>query len=402
VKIAVGAALGVLLALQPALGAYVWGGPGGGIAFVLAVARARPRTVYAATDHGGIFASVDAGATWRLATRSARPGRIRALAVGRGALYASDADGRLVVASDRGETRTVSDPDTLHGGIMSLAIDRRTSPETLYAGTSRGEVGASSDQGGHWTTSAAFDGQPVVALAVDARRHRGVVWAATAGAVFRSVDGGGRWTKIAGVDVRRLVVDPTRRHTLFVVNGGVLRSIDGGRTWRPLAPIHHALSLVIDSSTRPGTVYVGTSYTSVLRSPDAGDTWRSASGGLAPLGEVVELAVDVRTRPSTLYAGLSVLGVYRSVDAGATWARDAAPASAQSIRPAWRAATSASIASIRRITWASSSAKAARRSASRGVPASTSPRLRASRTAVATRPRETDSGLRMRRCSTYC
>jgi len=398
VKIPVGAALGVLLALQPAAGTDIWAGPGGGIAFVLAVPRARPQTVYAATDHGGVFASVDAGSTWRLLTRSARPGRIRALAVGRGDLYASDADGRLVVAPGR----TTSDPEALHGEILSLAVDRRTSPETLYAGTSRGEVGATRDQGRHWTTTAAFDGQAVVALAVDPRRHHGVVWAGTAGGVFRSVDGGAHWTKRAQLDVRRLVLDPTRRRTLFVVNGGVLRSTDGGRTWLPLAPIHHALSLVIDSTTRPGTVYVGTSYTSVLRSTDGADTWRPASGGLAPLGEVVELAADLRTRPITLYAALSVLGVYRSRDAGVTWVREPTTASAQSIKPAWRAATSASIASIRRITCASSSAKAARRSASRGVPGSTSPRLRASRSAVATSPRETDSGLRMRRCSTYC
>ena len=137
--------------------------------------------------------------------------------------------------------------------------------------------------------------------------------------VFRSTDGGATWRKVNPLAVRKIVVDPTRPRTLFAVHEGVFVSRDGGGTWRRIPSIRYALSLAIDSSTRPGTVYVGTSYTRVLKSTDGGTTWVPADGGLPRLGEVLELAVDTRTRPSTLYCGTSVLGVYWSTNAGESW-----------------------------------------------------------------------------------
>ena len=328
---AVGALLCVLIASRSAIAARIWEAPGGGMVFALAVSRARPRTVYAGTARGGIFVSSNAGRTWRRLTRTRRPQRVKALAIdGTGTLYAADIDGRILVSTDGGEGWSVRDSGAGRVEISNLAIDRRTRPEAVYAGTSAGEVIRSADRGGSWSRSGAgLDGQPVLAVAIDSRRHRGVLWAGTAGGIFRSTDAGARWTKLDSLVARRLLVDPTRRRTLFAVNEGVFRSTDGGRSWRRLPSVRYAQSLAIDSSTRPGTVYAGTSYSSVLKSTDGGDTWTSAGGALSRLAEVVELAVDVWTRPSTVYAALSGMGVYRSTDGGAGWladeGRDAAP-----------------------------------------------------------------------------
>ena len=79
---------------------------------------------------------------------------------------------------------------------------------------------------------------------------------------------------------------------------------------------------MIDSRTTPGTVFAGTSYESVQKSTNNGETWSAANAGLSSLGEVLDLALDIRTKPSTLYAATSQLGVYRSTDGGATWLAD--------------------------------------------------------------------------------
>ena len=69
-------------------------------------------------------------------------------------------------------------------------------------------------------------------------------------------------------------------------------------------------------------MYVGTSYSSILKSTDGGDTWSPAGGVLSHLAEVIEMTIDTRTKPSTVYAALSGMGVYRSTDGGASWLAD--------------------------------------------------------------------------------
>jgi photosystem II stability/assembly factor-like uncharacterized protein len=316
--------LGVLLAFGSATAAGVWEGPGGGMVFAIAVSRTRPRTIYAGTARGGIFVSADGGRTWRRLTRTRRPQRVRGLAVdGAGMLYAADIDGGILVSGDGGESWTVHATGTGPVEISNLAIDRRTRPAVVYAGTSAGEVIRSPDRGETWSRSGAgLEGRPVLALAIDPRRRAGVLWAGTAGGIFHSTDAGATWRKVDSLVARRLLVDPTRRHTLLAVNEGVFRSTDAGRSWQRLPTVRYAQSLAIDARTTPGTLYAGTSYSSVLKSTDGGDTWSSAGGALSRLAEVVELAVDGWTTPGTVYAGLSGMGVYRSSDGGESWLAD--------------------------------------------------------------------------------
>src|SRR5213594_468513 len=167
------ALLCMLVASQSAIAAGIWQRPGGGMAFALAVASSKPGTAYAGTERGGIFASTNAGRSWRRLVRSRRPARIKALAAGRaGTIYASDADGRFLVSMDAGGSWDGGDATA---DVLSLAVDRRTRPETVYAGTTAGEVRRSVDRGRTWSDGGSgLDGQPVVTLAVDRRRRRGV------------------------------------------------------------------------------------------------------------------------------------------------------------------------------------------------------------------------------------
>jgi photosystem II stability/assembly factor-like uncharacterized protein len=301
--------------------------PGGGIAFVLAVDPKTAGTIYAGAARGGIFQSTDAGKTWRRLARSPRPARINALAV--------DGTGRLLAGIDRGGV--FQSTDSLERWILvatgepteevdSLVVDRRTSPETIFAGTAAGAVRRSVDGGKTWTAiGSGLPARPIQVLALDSPAHPNGLWAGTVEGLYRSDDGGSTWSSAHPVPIRRLLVDPTRRGTLFAVQDGVFRSTDDGVTWRRLPVLHNALSVTVDASTAPAAVYVGTSYNSVLKTTDGGETWTAAAGGLPPLAEVVELAADTRTKPSTLYATTSTLGIYRSTDGGASWQIDEGP-----------------------------------------------------------------------------
>src|SRR5439155_8069682 len=120
---------------------------------------------------------------------------------------------------DRGASWSAGDATA---DVLSLAVDRRTRPETVYAGTAAGDVRRSADRGTTWSSGGSgLDGQPVAALAVDPRRHRGVVWAGTMAAIFRSTDGGASWRKRGALAVRKIVVDPTRPRTVVAVREGV-------------------------------------------------------------------------------------------------------------------------------------------------------------------------------------
>lgn len=316
---AAGLALCTLVAPQITAAAGIWGRPGGGIAFALAVDPSRLGTVYAGTAGGGIFQSTDAGKSWRRLTRVKRRDRITALAVdGAGTVFAADAHGSVMKSADAGTSWTVVDVSPGKDDVRRLAVDPRT--RTVYAGTAAGEVHRSTNGGKRWRRrSAGLEGHEVLALVVGARPRPSALWLGTAGGLFRSTDGGAVWSKVNALAARELTVDPTRPRTIFAAREGVFRSTDDGATWRRLAAVRYTLSLAIDSRTAPTTVYVGTSYDSVLKSTDGGDTWAPAREGLPRWGEVVDLAIDVRTNPSTLYAGPSSTGVFRSTDGGASW-----------------------------------------------------------------------------------
>src|SRR5437660_824853 len=124
--------------------------------------------------------------------------------------------------------------------VRALVIDP-ASPDTLYLGTSGGEVYVSTDGAHSWRNprgSVPFPGYVVDNLVVD---RRGRLWAACwspwgGSAIAVSQDRGETWSRRdAGLDeqsIRAIAVDP--HDADFVVAGGlagVWRSTDAGQSW---------------------------------------------------------------------------------------------------------------------------------------------------------------------------
>ena len=269
-------AAGGFVAPEEAAAALSWTelGPGniGGRTRALVIDPVRPGTMYAAGVSGGVWKSVNAGASWR---------------------WISD--------------------EFSHLGVAALALDP-TDPRVLYAGTgesyllgSRGNgIYRTADGGETWQHLAAtannadfHDVNDLVVSRGDPRR----LYVATRTGVWRSLDRGATWTRVleAATGCDDLVIRANRKADLMLAACG--RS--GGSVWRNAR------------ANAPQGVWV-----KVLSEPAMGRT----ALAVAPSKPDVIYAVSVSRSndpavpngPDNDYLD-SLHAVFRSADGGATW-----------------------------------------------------------------------------------
>jgi photosystem II stability/assembly factor-like uncharacterized protein len=261
----------------------------------------RPRSVYAGTDLG-LYQSDDAGATWRLH------------------------DGPM-----KGSM------------IWSLAIDP-SEPNVIFAGVgtpSTPGIFRSTDAGKSWQRlpvpiAAACENVGIprpTGIAVDPTDSRNVWVGLEVDGVRRSTDGGDTWTTVNGAipnpDVHSVLVIPGPPRTVFVVvNDDVWRSIDDGKTWQPthareVFPWHYPRTIAAKPG-EPRTVFVTLGDSTpgrvgtVMRSIDAGVTWRSASLPVQPNSAVWTVSIPP-SEPDLMFAASRYGYLYRSDDGGESW-----------------------------------------------------------------------------------
>jgi photosystem II stability/assembly factor-like uncharacterized protein len=129
-------------------------------------------------------------------------------------------------------------------------------------------------------------------------------------ALFKSVDGGKTWREFpglrkakgnlwqpgaGGMAVHTILLDPKNPERIFVAisAGGVFRTDDGGQTWKPAnrglkspyelpdpdAEVGHCVHRIALHPSRPGVLFMQKHW-DVMRSDDAGESWREVSGNL--------------------------------------------------------------------------------------------------------------------------
>ena len=177
-------------------------------------------------------------------------------------------------------------------------------------------------------------------------------------ALFRTNDGGWTWQELSGLRghgtgpqwqpgaggmcLHTIVIDPKNRERIFVAisAAGAFRTDDGGATWKPInrglhsqyipdpnAEVGHCVHRIAMHPTRPSTLFMQKHW-DVMRSDDAGDTWREVSGNLpTDFGFVVDVHAH---EPETVYVVPiksdaehyppdGRLRVYRSRSGGGDW-----------------------------------------------------------------------------------
>ena len=177
-------------------------------------------------------------------------------------------------------------------------------------------------------------------------------------ALFRSTDGGKNWHEMAGLRghgtgpnwqpgaggmcLHTIILDPADPGRIYIAisAAGAFRTDDGGATWKPInkglvsnmipnptAEIGHCVHHVAMSPARPGVLFMQKHW-DVMRSDDAGDSWREVSGNLpTDFGFVIDvhshepetLYVVPITSDSLHYPPEGKLRVYRSKTGGNEW-----------------------------------------------------------------------------------
>ncbi|HEX6849824.1 MAG TPA: sialidase family protein, partial [Candidatus Polarisedimenticolaceae bacterium] len=177
-------------------------------------------------------------------------------------------------------------------------------------------------------------------------------------ALFRSTDGGTSWHELSGLrghgsgsswmpgaggmGLHTILLDPSRAERMFIAisAAGVFRTDDGGATWQPKnrglksqyipdpeAEVGHCVHRIAMHPSRPNVLFMQKHW-DVMRSDDAGDSWREISGDLpTDFG----FPIDVHAHdPETIYVvpiksdsehfpPEGKLRVYRSRTGGNDW-----------------------------------------------------------------------------------
>jgi photosystem II stability/assembly factor-like uncharacterized protein len=177
-------------------------------------------------------------------------------------------------------------------------------------------------------------------------------------ALFRSSDGGVSWHELAGLRghdsgpawqpgaggmcLHTILLDPAEPERIFVAisAAGAFRTDDAGRSWRPInrglvsefipdptAEVGHCVHCLAMHPSRPNVLYMQKHW-DIMRSDDAGESWREVSGNLPsdfgfPIGVHAHEPETIYVVPiksdSEHYPPDGKLRVYRSRTGGNEW-----------------------------------------------------------------------------------
>jgi len=215
----------------------------------------------------------------------------------------------------------------LFGADVRALIGDPRDPDTLFLGTSAGEVYVTHDAAKSWTN--AYHGTPFPGYVVDnlVMDRDGRLWAACwglwgGGVVAVSQDGGRSWTRrdagLEDLSVRAIAIDP--HDASFVLIGGltgVYRSYDSGASWEKISDQVNVESLAIDPRTRD-RIYVGT-WRQGWRTEDGGKSWSLINNGMVLDTDMFSITVEAND-PDSVW--VSTCGwVYNTANRGDKWTR---------------------------------------------------------------------------------
>jgi photosystem II stability/assembly factor-like uncharacterized protein len=295
----------------------------------LAVDPKLPSVVFAGSA-AGVYKSTDGGATW---TRIGPPGAFRVAAH-------PSVSGTVLTVGSSGLHRSTNGGATwerLTSGLPDryaafLVLYDPSFPSRVYASIQDLDSGGaglfkSTDGGSSWrpTHSGVLENQGIGALAIDPRRPQ-ILYAASSSEVFKSTDGGASWkrTGLNHTSISALKVHPTKSNVLCAgTSAGVLRSQNGGAAWTRVSqglPDRAFVTTLAFSPAHANTVFAGVAvgfrHGGVFKSSNGGSSWALNSRGLSALS-VSAIAADPQT-PGILWI-VSNGVLFKSTDRGLSW-----------------------------------------------------------------------------------
>ncbi len=220
---------------------------------------------------------------------------------------------------------------------------QRSVNETMYVATDHGLAVWRREPHGQTACTYTLAGRRLTSIMA----RGGVILAGTTEGVFRSDDGGTNWSEasrnLAIRHVRWMAFHPAISDREFAGTepAGIFRSHDGAASWREcseVAQLRDKHRWFLPYSPEAGCVrgfafegdraYAAVEVGGVLRSDDAGKSWRLAGGSTGqPVFEIppeplvhadVHSVVSHPSSPDLIFA-VTAEGLYRSADGGDTW-----------------------------------------------------------------------------------
>lgn len=154
-----------------------------------------------------------------------------------------------------------------------------------------------------------------------------------------TLDGNGQWQVeklLSGSEVSCLAAAPLNIGRVYAgtQGSGILRSDDAGRTWRSSGMDGHIVKALAASPLHPGLVYAGTRPACIFVSRDGGDTWTELAGfkripwkwlwfspAERPFTAYVQAIALSPTDPNRIFVGIEYGATVLSRDGGKRWTR---------------------------------------------------------------------------------
>ena len=168
-----------------------------------------------------------------------------------------------------------------------------------------------------WHLEPSFDDPEIVYAGVEdaalfLSKNGGQTWEELPG--LRGHGTGSQWQPGAGgLCLHTIILDPANRDRIYIAisAAGAFRTDDGGATWKPInrglrsqyipdpdAQVGHCVHHVAMNPSRPDVLFMQKHW-DVMRSDDAGDSWREVSGNLpTDFGFVIDVHAH---EPETIY-----------------------------------------------------------------------------------------------------
>jgi photosystem II stability/assembly factor-like uncharacterized protein len=246
--------------------------------------------IFAGTYGEGLFRSLDAGAHWDRISLPAEYVRAAEFAPHNPSLlYVGTEPANLYRSNDRGNSwedlgvrrvpgaKEWSLPYSPRSGALRSIAFHSEHPEMIYGAVEQGGLLKSMDEGAEWSITEDGLDKDVHWLSVYPGDFR-IVFAATGGGLFLTLDAGASWQRLFEHYTRAVLVHP--KESMFVFAGPAADVGEGGR---------------------------------ILISRDRGLTWERTEGEMDfPLPDMVEQFVIAEHQPETVYAILSGGGLLRS------------------------------------------------------------------------------------------
>jgi len=308
-------------------------GPFGGTVRSLLISSFNPNVVYLGNMDGQIYRSSDGGDSWTML----HPGIGRRQLVidslvedpqdeqhlFAGAWDLRSEGGGLFESRDRGVSWTPIALPEPYPAVRDLKVSLR-SPSHMIAGTLKGAY-VSDDHGKTWRVVKRKSGdfQSIESVAIDPVEPR-FLFIGTWRLGYSSTDFGKNWVRInkgmiLDSDIFTLSVDTEDPNTIFAgACTGVYRSSNRGASWKrlkllPKTYVIRAQHIQIDPTNR-SRVYVGTTQ-GLFVSTNDGRNWTRLTSSKISINAV---EVD-HTDGKRILIGADGVGILRSEDAGRTW-----------------------------------------------------------------------------------